>query len=282
MADRPEFSESTKRKLAVRWDTVRDNQKLTEEDLSRHDLERRRLLGIAAKPPRGVNPLRPKEAARSLGLDPSVRAAVARFRGTDSEYWRHWCFSGTPYQTYAAWLDSLKQETAAELASFWNGRSDVTDRWFQETCAPAIEKALAVLVKQRIAQAREVESKRLEETPSGNPILNEILAGGHNLSPQAQRAIQLAQERQVVLEQPSKPLATKSSVAIREPSRRRGYRAEVRKWMTDKDVKTVPDAASRLGVGHDTLKSIMSDRGEKRYSDITLAAVLKKIAGTNA
>ncbi len=41
----------------------------------------------------------------------------------------------------------------------------MTDRWFQNTCAPAIEKALAALVKQRIAQARDVESKRLEHAP---------------------------------------------------------------------------------------------------------------------
>jgi hypothetical protein len=149
-------------------------------------------LAIAAKPPRSVNPLRPKAAARALGLDPSVRAAVARFRGTDSEYWLNWCSSGAPYQTYAAWLDILKQDAVAQLASIWNGRSDATDSWFQETCAPAIEKALAVLVKQRIAQARDVDSKRLEKTPSGNPILNEILAGGANLSPQAQEAIRRA------------------------------------------------------------------------------------------
>jgi hypothetical protein len=58
---------------------------------------------------------------------------------------------------------------------------------------------------------------------------------------------------------------------------RRGYRAEVQKWMRDHSIRTIPQAAQRLGVGFDTLKSIMSSKGEKRYSDDTLSDVLKKI-----
>jgi hypothetical protein len=47
--------------------------------------------------------------------------------------------------------------------------------------------------------------------------------------------------------------------------------------MHQKGIRTVPEAAQRLGVGLDTLKSIMSSRGEKRYSDNTLENVLVKI-----
>lgn len=61
------------------------------------------------------------------------------------------------------------------------------------------------------------------------------------------------------------------------PNARRGYRKEVRQWMESKRLRTVPEAARRLGVGRDTLKSIMSSKGEKRYSDDTLNDVLEKI-----
>jgi hypothetical protein len=57
-------------------------------------------------------------------------------------------------------------------------------------------------------------------------------------------------------------------------TRRRGYRAEVRRWMARKDLKTVAEAAKWLGVSGSTLKSIMTDRGETRYSQETLDRVL--------
>lgn len=192
MSDLPALSDFEKRKLAVQWDTIRDNQKLTDEHLSGYDRERGRLLGVAAKPTRAVNPLRSKEAALSLGLDPSVKVAEARFRQTDWEYWRHWCSSGFGHEVYRDWLHTMTRQISNELASIWKGKSDVTDRWFTGTCAPAIERALAVLVKQRIAQARDIESKRLEQVPTGNPIFDEIRAGGDNLSLSAQNAIRLA------------------------------------------------------------------------------------------
>ena len=196
MADLPALSDSTKRKLAVQWDTIRDKQKLTDEDLAGYDRERQKLLSIATKWSRNDrrhrDPRFATQRARWIGESASVRAAEARFRGIDWDYWQHWCHSGAQYEAYAVWLDSLKRDTVAELASIWNGKSDVTDRWFAGTCAPAIEKALAALVKQRIAQARDVESKRLERVPPGNPILDEILAGGENLSLPAQKATRLA------------------------------------------------------------------------------------------
>ena len=58
---------------------------------------------------------------------------------------------------------------------------------------------------------------------------------------------------------------------------RRGYRIEIQKWMKSKGLKTTEEAARSLGVGLFTLKSIMSEKGKKRYGDATLTAVLKKI-----
>ncbi len=47
--------------------------------------------------------------------------------------------------------------------------------------------------------------------------------------------------------------------------------------MLSMEIRTVPEAASRLGFGYDILKSIMSDRGKKRYGDDTLNRVLTQI-----
>src|SRR5260370_6285682 len=170
MADIPALPDLTKRKLAVLWHPLRDSQKLTDEDVSGYDLGRQWLLGAIAKPPHGMNLgglnightfEDRKRAAYWLGLDPSVRAAKARFRGIDSHYFVRWSCSDAPYETYAAWLDRLKADTVAELASIWKGRSEVTDRWFQGTCAPAIDKALEAVIKTGIRQARKFEAERL-------------------------------------------------------------------------------------------------------------------------
>ena len=172
MADLPALSESTKRKLAVEWESIRDNHELTDEHLAGYDLGRQWLWGTLAKPPHGMNLgglnigrtfEDRKRAAHWLGCDPSVRASLARFGGIDSEYWSHWGLSGCGYEVYRDWLNSITRQVLAEFASIWKGRSPVTDRWFEDTCAPAIEKALADRVKQRIKQARRVEINRLEQ-----------------------------------------------------------------------------------------------------------------------
>lgn len=58
---------------------------------------------------------------------------------------------------------------------------------------------------------------------------------------------------------------------------RRGYRLEVQAWMKSIGIESQKQAAKRLGVSIDVLKSIMSDKGERRYSKETLATVLGKI-----
>lgn len=57
----------------------------------------------------------------------------------------------------------------------------------------------------------------------------------------------------------------------------RGYRTEVRQWMTRKGLKTIAAAAVQLRVSVSTLKSIMSERGEPRYSEDTCQQVLDTI-----
>ena len=57
----------------------------------------------------------------------------------------------------------------------------------------------------------------------------------------------------------------------------RGYRSEVRAWMSRSGITSVKQAARRLTVSASTLKSIMTDRGEIRHSRSTLEEVLKKM-----
>jgi hypothetical protein len=59
--------------------------------------------------------------------------------------------------------------------------------------------------------------------------------------------------------------------------RRSGYRYEIKAWMKRTGIGSQSEAARRLGVSIDVLKSIMSDKGRARFSDETLKGVLKKI-----
>jgi hypothetical protein len=165
MADIPPLSNSAKRMLALQWEALRENHKLTDEDISEYDRRRQQLTEVFSKwphhDPRHRDPRHATQTAQWLGVTPSVRSAEARFRTTGSEFWSHWCASGGPYETYATWLETLKRDTVAELESIWKGHSSLTDCWFEETCKPAIEKSLSSLVQRSRANAREVEMKRL-------------------------------------------------------------------------------------------------------------------------
>ncbi len=132
MADLPALSEPTLRKLAVQWDTIRDKQKLTDQELEGYDLGRRWLLGTLAERPRGMNlggfhNAQPRQAATWLGLDSSVSAARARFAELDWEYWSLWCSGCFGYEVYRDWLDSIKRQVSNDLASIWKGRSGASD-----------------------------------------------------------------------------------------------------------------------------------------------------------
>lgn len=162
----PELSEPTMRKLTVQRDSTMGHLKLTDEEISALDRERQRLDGISTKwppnDPRHRDPRFATQKARWLGVTPSVRAAEAIFRGMTAEYWSHWCPSGTRYETYASWLELISDKVSTQLETTWMRHSAVTDRWFRITCKPAIEQALEALVKQAIAQARNVEISNIE------------------------------------------------------------------------------------------------------------------------
>jgi len=68
--------------------------------------------------------------------------------------------------------------------------------------------------------------------------------------------------------------------AARDTSQRRGYREEIKAWMEALGITSQKQAARRLAVSIDVLKSIMSDKGRRRYSAETLAQVLEKIEKT--
>lgn len=152
----PVLSDRTKRKLAILWDGLREKFDITEQDVSGYDLGRQWLMGMLPKQRRsiiGYSLVDRKRAAQWLGVGPSVQLAERLFRAMDySESWKHWCSGGPRYETYAAWLDTLKRYIVAKLESIWIGHSAVTDRWFEETCKPAIEKELSAVsasLKQR-------------------------------------------------------------------------------------------------------------------------------------
>jgi hypothetical protein len=52
--------------------------------------------------------------------------------------------------------------------------------------------------------------------------------------------------------------------------------------MKRKKVDKLDDAAAKLGVSVDVLKSIMSDKGKRRYGPETLHSVLEKIGHKEA
>jgi hypothetical protein len=163
---RPQLSESTQRKLGLQWEGIRESQKLTEKDLVRYDTALQNYHRVTAKwprfDPRRRDPRYTTQATYRLGEAQSESAAKARFGIEEDEYWLYWCSSGADSKTYATWLDTLKQDIVDEFKSLWKGRSAATDRWFEKTCKPAIEKVLSPLIERRTGRARKVEISRLD------------------------------------------------------------------------------------------------------------------------
>ncbi len=75
--------------------------------------------------------------------------------------------------------------------------------------------------------------------------------------------------------------ANADAKVVTEPGPKRGYRAEVRQWMARENLRTVAEAARRMGISESTLKSIMSARGKRRYSQDTLNRILGIIGVTH-
>jgi hypothetical protein len=225
MPDMLALSNPAKRRWALQWETLRENHKLTEEDLSEYDRRRQHLTEVSAKWPRHDSrhrdPRYATQAARWLGVTPSVTAAEAAFRRLGPGMGA-WCASGEGYETYAASLDSVKRDIVAELESIWKGRSAATDRWFQQTCAPAIQKALAEIAKPWIAQARDFEVQRLERSPgtrlatATNPILEAVIVDKDHFGPLSPK---ISGESVVPHRDPSMPAATaEAELAASDPN----------------------------------------------------------------
>ena len=162
MADLPELSNSTKRKLALQWSTLLDTNRLAGEHLHWHERERDRLQRIAAQSPGPGPDWRNERAADETGIPASVKVVEARFANLSGEYWPQWLSSGDGYEAFVGWLEELKGRVSSEIASVWKGKSKPIDCWYERACGPAVEKALAALVKDGTNRARGAEMKRLE------------------------------------------------------------------------------------------------------------------------
>jgi hypothetical protein len=175
MLDLPELPEPAKRKPALQWNTLLDAHGLTGEHLQWHANERERRHRVAAIC--GGDSGRGETAVDDIGIQPSVEAAKARFSDLSGEYRRRWLSSGAGYEVFAAWLDILKRHTSEEVASVWKSRSKAIDRWYKRACEPAVEEALADLVREGTDRARADELKRLERGSIEDALPKANLAG---------------------------------------------------------------------------------------------------------
>jgi hypothetical protein len=88
-------------------------------------------------------------------------------------------------------------------------------------------------------------------------------------------AIYCARLEQESLEKSAMPCENAVAVAAEPP--RRGYRLEVRQWMEREGVPTLDLAAKHLHISLSALKSIMSERGKRRYAQAVLTRILENI-----
>ena len=84
----------------------------------------------------------------------------------------------------------------------------------------------------------------------------------------------LQERMKQIAESHGEAISPKPAVAL---NTRRAYRPEVHAWMKAKGIQTISAAAERIKVSQSVLKSIMSSRGKRKYSDETLAEVLRRI-----
>ena len=73
---------------------------------------------------------------------------------------------------------------------------------------------------------------------------------------------------------PTSAARAKPQICVNDP---KGSREEVGQWMKRNHVRNIYAAAQKLGLSESTLKSMMSERGQIRYSEETLQRTLSKI-----
>ncbi len=205
----------------------------------------------------------------SMGVDERTRCAdailgtlayaSARFNDLVTMYFGHWSASATfeaiaggivQSSTFSEWLDLLTAKVLEEVASMWAGSSSVRVNFIIEPvvcwnyCRQHVEQLLSRDLQRYAREARETELKAL---------------------------------RRATTEEGSSQLAKAYVDTAQTGQKRLSYRTNIKHWMKSAGLESVAAAAKRLGVGESTLKSIMTDKGEKRYSEETLNKVLEKI-----
>ena len=110
MADLPELSDSTKRKLALQWRTLLDTNGLTGDHLHWHERERDRLQRIAAQSPGPGPDWRSERATDEVGIYSSVKVAGGRLNDLMAGYWPLWLSSDDGYECFVGWLEVLKRQ----------------------------------------------------------------------------------------------------------------------------------------------------------------------------
>lgn len=166
MADLPELTHSVQRKLALQWSTVLDQYHMTGEHLHWHERQAYRAHRIHAQNGSTLIP-GPRPTSRAfdhIGITQSSAVAERRFNDLAREYFQFWYSSAAGYETFVEWLDIIKGRALADLASVWEGGSEIVLAWYRRACVPAVKKGLDSLVKQNIRQARGTELQRLERT----------------------------------------------------------------------------------------------------------------------
>ena len=148
MADLPELSDSTKRKLELQWRTHLDTNGLTGDHLHWYERERERLKRIASQG-QGPGPdWRPERATDEAGIRSSVKVTEGRLNDLMAEYWPLWLSSDDGYECFVGWLEVLKRQVSEEIASIWTDGAKPLDVWYKRACGPAVEKTLAAGVKE--------------------------------------------------------------------------------------------------------------------------------------
>jgi hypothetical protein len=214
LADLPELSPSARRRLAIHWDTLLDHHRLNEAAVdwyaSRPDHVHERAL---AKVPDGRAPwwvlqwLQERERTRKdSGISASVAVAKGRFTALASAYRPLWESSGAEYGAYSGQLKTIEKQVLGDLESIWKGHSRAADQWFETAIAPAVGQALAILVREQISQARDLELQWLVRD-AGNQDVKRVAQVAHVTSSHGGNEDAMAEARRAgaASEEPADP-----------------------------------------------------------------------------
>lgn len=182
MPDLPELSADKKNELAAMWDTWLYAIGLTEDKLASYDRELNEASVLAKTPATEAIAFATRGARTEIDpkLTQSVELAEDWFRCHIFEYWTRFRSSALGHETYVGWLDVLKQQASDKVESLWKGRSEATDKWFQNVCRPQVQKALTTIEGQAIKMSLDLKLERARLTATLNrrfePTVEDIKA----------------------------------------------------------------------------------------------------------